>query len=130
MKRKTTCCILVMMIPFAFLLAGILVPALFLGDGLDRYEGDERVFAQYALNQATFTFDNPFERLARVKLRVVDVHQTGAGPCEIYTPEHPDLLQLPSDYVATVGEYTLFAFPFRFAEFKCIEYYTSPGERK
>jgi len=27
-----------------------------------------------------------------------------------------------------LGEYTLFAFPIRFAEFKCTEYYTDPGD--
>lgn len=118
------------MIPFIFLLAGILIPAFFLSDGLDHYGGEERVFAQYALNQATFTFDNPFERLARVRLRVVDVRRTGMGPCEIYTPEHPDPLQLQSEYIATVGEYTLFAFPFRFTEFRCLGDYMSPGERE
>lgn len=107
-------------------LAGIFVPRFLLTDGTDKYSGEEKAFASYALNQAYFWFDNPFENLLTLRVRVASVDRIGDGMCEIYTPDHPEPFHIDGHWVARVGEYTFFAVPFRFVEIHCIQYYTTP----
>lgn len=118
--------VLIGMVGLVLALAGVFVPKSLLDDGVDRYSGAERDFASYALNQSYFHFDNFFEKLLRMRLRVVSVERIGEGRCEIYTPDHPDPFYLEAEYVAQVGEYTFFAVPIRSVDIHCLGQYYSP----
>ena len=122
-----TLVLLAPMVALALAAAGIFIPTLLLTDGTDKYSGEEKAFASYALHQAYFWFDNPFENLLSLKVRVVSVDRIDDGTCEIYTPDHPQPFHIDGEWVAQVGEYTFLGIPFRFVEIHCIDYYTSPN---
>ena len=90
------------------LAAGYAVPRRTVTDGLDRYEGRERVLAEEALTTSYYAIDKPLLSGTIIALRVVAVEPEGPGDCD--DPAFAEGGAYPGHKAEVVG-YTLFRTP-------------------
>jgi hypothetical protein len=62
-------------------LLALAIPVVLAGDeGLDRFSGDERAAAQYAVEEVRLCADHPLDRLGMVRVRVLSVQRVPSDP--------------------------------------------------
>ena len=128
-KKLLSCATIILLIIIIFII-GSIIPKLFISDGIENFEGEEKEFAKYSYLMATQYETNPMFRLIKMKTKVIDVKKISDEKCLIYTEDNPDGFYLNSQYVAKTRTYTLFCIPLELLigelgdfEIYCMEHY-------
>lgn len=94
---------------------GVLIPKYFISNGLENFEGEEKEFAKYAIQNVDAHNEGPFFITSlQLKIKVLNVKKISDEPCDMYDLNH--------QYIARVCRITFFGMPY-----DCLDIYCDGG---
>ena len=111
MKKVLSYMTIISVIVILFII-GILIPKYFISNGLENFEGEEKEFAKYAIQNVNAHNEGPFFITSLLfKIKVSNVKKISDEPCDMYDLNH--------QYVARVCQITLFGIPYNCYDIYC-----------